>query len=767
MSGIRSRLQESLRRAPAAHLLAASLCAGLGLALAVRLAHPALAVTAAALALSALARDRRRGVTLALALATAGWWWGSERLGELDRSILSAEIDRAALARVEVTGPTRRSEFSVRVPVRVLRFGRLDLRERARLDLPPERAPPQGAVLEVVATVARPRGPDEAGGFDEAGYLRRQGVHVLLRASSFRVVGRRGGVGGLADRLRALVSRSMAPGLEGERRAVVAGIVLGEDEGLDEELRDRFRASGLYHLLAVSGQNVAYVVAGMILFAWALGFPRWVGELGAIGAVAAYVLAVGWQPSVVRAGVAGALASLAWLASRPRDRWYFLLVGAAVLLAWNPYSLLEPGFQLSFAAVAAIFVLVPRLERRLEGYPLPRRLAEVIALSGACGAATAPIVWLHFGAIPVYSVLANALAAPVVAPLLGLALAATALAPLLPGAAAALAWANGWLAAYLAACARLVGGLPYAEATSRGALALLAGVALLLAVAAHMRPPKGPRTAALVGVALVLAVAWRSAPGDAPSPPQGLRVTILDVGQGDATLLQVPEGAVLVDQGPPEADVAGQLLDLGVRRIDLLVLTHPSRDNVGGSRDVVERLDVGHVLEPKLPFENPFGGPALAAARRAGVRVIVTRAGQTYRLGRLLLRVLWPDGAASPADNPNDHATVLLASYGETDFLLPADAESNATVPLRPPLVEILKVGHHGSSDPGLRELLALTRPRIALVSVGAGNDYGHPSPSTLATLEAAPGLAVYRTDRDGRITIESDGERLSVRDER
>jgi competence protein ComEC len=110
---------------------------------------------------------------------------------------------------------------------------------------------------------------------------------------------------------------------------------------------------------------------------------------------------------------------------------------------------------------------------------------------------------------------------------------------------------------------------------------------------------------------------------------------------------------------------------------------------------------------------------------------------------------------------------VLLASYGETDFLLPADAESNATVPLRPPPVEILKVGHHGSSDPGLRELLALTRPRIALVSVGAGNDYGHPSPSTLATLEAAPGLAVYRTDRDGRITIESDGERLSVRDER
>ena len=306
----------------------------------------------------------------------------------------------------------------------------------------------------------------------------------------------------------------------------------------------------------MSGQNVAYVVAGMILLAWGLGFPRWAGELAAIAAVAAYVLAVGWQPSVVRAGVAGALASLAWLASRPRDRWYFLLVGAAVLLAWNPYSLLEPGFQLSFAAVAAIFVLVPRLERRLEGYPLPRRLAQVVAVSGSCGAATAPIVWLHFGAIPVYSVPANALAAPVVAPLLGLALIATAVAPVLPGAAAALAWANGWLAAYLAACARFVGGLPYAEATSGTALALLAAVALLLALAVRLRPPRGPRVAALAAMGLVLVVAWRSAPNDAPPPPHGLRITVLDVGQGDAVLLQVPEGAVLVDQGPPEADVA-------------------------------------------------------------------------------------------------------------------------------------------------------------------------------------------------------------------
>ena len=274
-------------------------------------------------------------------------------------------------------------------------------------------------------------------------------------------------------------------------------------------------------------------------------------------AIAAYVLAVGWQPSVVRAGVAGALASLAWLASRPRDRWYFLLAGAAVLLAWNPYGLLDPGFQLSFAAVASIFVLVPRIERALDGYPVPRWVTAGLAVSLACGVATAPILLVDFGAIPLYSILANALAAPVVAPLLGLALAAATLHPFLPEAAAAIAWADGWLAAYLAFCARTVGGLPHAQATSAAAVGLVGGALALGAFFVRARAPGLRRTAVAVGVALALVVAWRSVPSGPAPPPTGLRLTVLDVGQGDAILLQVPEGAVLVDEGPPEADVAG------------------------------------------------------------------------------------------------------------------------------------------------------------------------------------------------------------------
>jgi competence protein ComEC len=746
------------------HALLGALCAGLAAANVARATVFALLIIGLLfIAGATFARGATVHVLLGGALLLAGWWWASARLDLIDRSVLAPEIGQAGRFVLAITGPARRSEFSLRIPAEARRFGEREVREPVLLRLPPARSPPQGALIEVTGEIRAPRGPED--GFDERTWLRRRGVHVIVRADRWRAVGRRGGLAGVADRLRARISRSMAPGLRGERRAVLAGVVLGEDEGLSEDLRDDFRASGLFHLLAVSGQNVVLVAGGALLFAWLVGIPRWLGELGALAAIGGYVLAVGWQPSIVRAGVAGALASLAWLAARPRDRWYFLLVGAAVLLAWNPYSLLEPGFQLSFGAVGAIFIGVPPLERRLEGYPGPRWLRAVVAVSIACGVATAPILLLHFGSVPIYSVLANALAAPAVAPLLGLAFAAAAVEPVLPSLAAALGWANGWLAVYLAGCARLIGGLPYAQVSATTAALGVAVIVALGIVATRLRPPRAQRAAVLAVLAVLIVAGWKlSRPDEQLPPPRGLRMTFLDVGQGDSTLIQVPEGAIVVDEGPPEADVADQLLRLGVRRLAVLVLTHPSRDNIGGAEKIVRKLGVGIVFEPDLPFPNPFGAAALREAGKRRIPIVVTRAGRDFALGRLRVRVLWPDGVASPADDPNDHATVLLASYGNVDALLPADAESNVTSRLRIPPVEILKVGHHGSADDGLPELLKSLRPRVAIVSVGKKNDYGHPRASTMAALDRAPDLAVYRTDEDGRIVLESDGARLSVR---
>ena len=468
------------------HRFVASLCLGIAAANLARASPFGLASVGGMLALVAVAwPDETRPWVLCAVLAIGGWCWGSARLSALDRSVLLARADTSERSLVVVTGPARRTRFELRVPAQVRRFGRLGLRESVLLELPRGRAPPQGALLEAVTTVRQPR--PAKGGFDERTWLRRHGVHVVLRADRWRIVGHRGGLGGVADRLRRWLGRSIAPGLHGERRGVVEGVVLGDEQALSEGLQERFRASGLYHLLAVSGQNVALVAGGALGLAWLVGLPRWLGQLCALFSIGGYVLAVGAQPSVVRAGIAGALVSLAWLAARPVDRWYFLLLGALALLAWNPYSLLDAGFQLSFAAVAAIFVLAPRLSRRLEGYPLPRKLAAVLAVSTACGLVTAPVLWFQFHAVPLMTVPANALAAPAIPPLLGLAFASALSGLLFPPVATVFAWLNGWCAAYLAECARLVGGLPGAQVRSGWALAALLAVAAPAAAYAWRR----------------------------------------------------------------------------------------------------------------------------------------------------------------------------------------------------------------------------------------------------------------------------------------
>jgi competence protein ComEC len=477
-------------RAP--HAFVAAVCVGLAIANAARLSLLVAALGGVLLlGLASTADAAVRPAFLAGALLLGGWWWGSARLDALDRSVLLARVDTAERSLLITTGPARSSRFEFRVPAQIRRFGRLRFRESVLLELPLGRAPPQGTLLEAVTTVRLPRPAKH--GFDERTWLRHQGIHVVLRADRWRALGRRGGIAGIGDQLRAAVARSIGRGLHGTRRGVVTGVVLGDEQALPESLRNRFRASGLYHLLAVSGQNVALVAAGALALAWLLGLPRWLGQATAIGAIAAYVLAVGAQPSVVRAGVAGVLASLAWLAARPADRWYFLCLGALVLLAWNPYDVLDAGFQLSFVAVAAIFVLVPRFATILEGYPLPAKLAAAIAVSAACGLLTAPILWLQFHAVPLMTVPANALAEAAVAPLLYLAFAAGLTGLLFPPAATAIGWLNGWCAAYLAGCARLFGSLPGAQVRSGRALAVLLALAAVGAAYAWRRWQSSPR----------------------------------------------------------------------------------------------------------------------------------------------------------------------------------------------------------------------------------------------------------------------------------
>jgi competence protein ComEC len=755
-----------MRRALELHWPAAlvgSTCVGLALSIwiSVPLAGAAAAVTAAmviALGLSGLARI----AVLAVVVALLGLAWGSLRMDALRESVLIRDLGESGTAELVTIAPARSSPWSTRVLAVTRTFRHVPVRERVLLVLPVGRSPPaRGTILETSVRIVEPRPEDD--GFDERKWLARQGIHVVLDASSWRELGRRGGLAGLGDRLRERIESAVARGTDGVRRGIVLGVVLGEDEGLPSDVQDDFRASGLYHLLAVSGQNVAFLAGGIYALGWLLRLSRVARELSIIAAIACYVLAVGWQPSVVRAGVVGGLASLAWLAARPSDRWHFLALGALVLMAWMPTSVLDPGFQLSFAAVAAIFVAVPWLRRRLDGYPVPGAAADALAVALACSVATTPIVLFHFGEAPVYTVLANVVAF-VAAPLvLGFGLLAAVVDPVSPSAAAGLASLAGWAAGWLELVARTVAGLPSAAVETGPVLVACVALGGALLVLRRLRgrifqAQALPVAFAVGGAVLVAGAAWATRVEPVREPPPGLRVTFLDVGQGDAILLETPRASVLVDQGPPEGDAAQQLRSMGISSLTALVLTHPQRDHVGGAAAVIRRVRVGRVLDPGLATTGPEYEEALSAARSRGVEVDVVRSGSTYRAGGLTLRALWPDDEGTPTEDPNLNALVLVASFGETDVLLPADAESDVTARLSLPEVEVLKVAHHGSEDPGLPTELRDLRPSIAVISCGRDNEYGHPRPETLAALEGAPGVAVYRTDEDGRVVVESDG---------
>jgi len=463
-----------VRRAVELHwpsLLVASACAGISLSNWLRTPRADLLFVALVAILGVAVLDAEgRVAALALLLGTAGMWWGSLRLDALGRSALETEIGVSGPAELVVTGPARQTSWAVRVPAEVRSFREKPLRERVLLQLPVGRSPPRGAVLEAGVQVVQPR--TAANGFDEQTWLARQGIHVVLRGRVWHQIGRRGGVSGIGDRLRDRVELAVGRGTSGLRRGLVLGVVLGEDEGLPDAVRRDFRASGLYHLLAVSGQNVAFIAAGFLGLGWVLRLRRTIRELLTLGAIGAYVLAVGWQPSVVRAAIAGALVSLAWLAARPRDRWHFFALGAFVLLAWMPTSLFDPGFQLSFAAVAAIFVCVPHVRARVVGPVVPERLAQAAAVALVCGLVTAPIVLAQFGRAPVYTVPANVIAEPAMPLVLGLGLLAAAVDPISPSAATALAWLAGWSAAWLELVARTVGELPGAQVGRRRAFEL-------------------------------------------------------------------------------------------------------------------------------------------------------------------------------------------------------------------------------------------------------------------------------------------------------
>ena len=679
---------------------------------------------------------------------------------------------------------------------------------RLAASLPAYPAVEPGTVVEVAGRT-RPR-PDSGYGR----YLARIGAWGSLDARVVRVMPGPDDPGRTLERVRRGAGDALAAVLPEPEAGLAAGILIGLRDRVDRDLAAAFTTAGVSHVVAISGWNIAIVAAAVGALAGRLGRRR--RSVVTILAIATYALFAGASASVLRAAVMAGVVLLARETGRAGRAAGALGWAAVILLIADPSLIGDAGFQLSTLATAGLIAWATPLTERLNrwtGGRLPRWLAESLGVSLAAQAATLPLVLASFGRLSLIAPAVNLVVVPLVAPAMAAGVVAMGAglvvgigAPVVIGSIVA---APAWVAfRAMVGVVHAAAAVPFASVDVGDEIGPILGLGTLGLglVAWQLRrrvsrptvPPKptiqtsqtmastsAPRQtrhrAALTRLTTLALVASLAVTGAVLlSRPSGhARITVLDVGQGDAILVEGSRGGrLLIDGGPDPGRLLVELdgrIPPWDRRIDAIILSHPHEDHVAGLARLLERYKVGRVFEPGM--RGP--GPGYAAwldvlARRAAPMRSTLAAGDTVRVDEIVMRVLWPIGGSVP-DTPLDGGTginnvsiVLLGTIGDRRFLLAGDVEDGvdpALLTAKLPRVDVLKVAHHGSRTATTQAFVDAVRPRIAIASAGSKNRYGHPARATLQRLSDA-GARVYRTDRDGTVAITFDAAGPIVRTE-
>lgn len=604
-------------------------------------------------------------------------------------------------------------------------------------------------------------------------------VEVIAPASSWTET-----LAGVRRRVRQAVSSAL--GADATAAGVVTAILIGDRAGLSDEIESRMQRAGTYHVIAISGGNVALFAA---LAWWASRIvlrSRRLALIGAMAMVVAYGLLVGAGASVARAVAAALLFLLAALIDHRAPPLNVIALVAIVFLLWDPLALTDLGFLLSFGATAGILVAAPgwlavarrRIEERACRAWVARLLVVATGLLLATVAAEIALLPIQAGAfqrLTLAGLVLNFVAIPAMAAvqISGMAIVACDLMDArtcLP-IAAQVAGAGAHALIDSAALVDVVPSLTWRVAAPPAWMT--AAYAFACAALAWGRWPRA--RIALSAAACAAALGMALSAGARSPPDRRLRLTMFDVGQAEAIALRLPSGRhLLVDAaGPGDRFPIGDrvlvpaLLARGVTRLALFLLTHPDVDHVGGALSVVADLRPPRVLEGIAPPLHRDRNALAAAVAATGGSMEAVRAGSALLIDGVLFRMLSPDPPEWERQRVrNDDSVVMEVLFGAVSIVFTGDAgveiEPRIAAQLAPAKLRVLKVGHHGSRTSTSQVLLDAARPAAALISAGRGNVYGHPAPEVLSRLRAAR-IETFRTDRDGQIDLLTDGRQIVI----
>jgi competence protein ComEC len=633
-----------------------------------------------------------------------------------------------------------------------------------------------GREIMVSGKLNLPKGKTNPRGFDYRSYLCHSGVSATLFAAERNIQPQDNVKGNLMvkaglfirDRIVRVINRSLPP----QQAGLLNGMLIGYREGLTEEVEDMFSRSGLTHIMAVSGANIAFIMLPLVFIFKKLRFKKTFSNILIIGILIMFTFVTGFEPSVLRAVIMAVVVLVGQIIMRETEIYTSIAFAAVALLLYNPGSLFSIGFQLSFAATISLVLFYKNIKNMIDFSFIPEFIVDVLASTLAAQVGVLPVTVFYFNKISIVSILSNLIVLPVLEFITILGALMAVFGQVHIGLSILLGYCNNALLSFVLFATKVTAEVPYSVVTVSTPSIIFIILYYIAVIYFLWYKPKHKvklhfKYYALTG-ALIVALIMINL-----FLPKGMEVVFLDVGQGDCAFIKTQGGkTVLIDGGP---DYAGEntvvpfLLDYGISKLDLVVLTHGHDDHAKGVIPVFEYFAVDNVVMPDTVLEERLID-VYEIAQKMNIPLEGCEKGDVIKLDqKTYIEVLHPkEGSYIEESSQNNNSLVLMLCYGDVKILFTGDIEKEAEELLLKDMTEldadVLKVAHHGSSTSSTEEFIVGVEPAVAVISVGS-NNFGHPSDEVL-TLFESKNIEVVRTDQHGAIVLKTRGEDIKLNTE-